>query len=155
MSDDRNRFSHNKFMIYMLIKKGNIIYKKKDNKLVPLVPTFLGQQYKRFEKYDKIFLPSFEIDMTKNPQRDRKIININFEELRRAGLYLIAIPAGKSKWFKGQQMIYRLCDSLHIPRRCVIRKVMPTNHKIEYDITNKQYRLVGSNTSPFGKSKWI
>jgi len=82
-----------------------------------------------------------------------EINRISYNDMIQLGFRIVSrIP--KIKWFKGQNVVYKLVREGIIQDENYLLQV-PPKHYIEYDKANKLIRIRGRNAGPDGFSEWL
>ena len=96
------------------------------------------------EFFMKVRLPFITFNPYQIEKKERKTMRINHDEIKRSGLVIISIKP-KFAWKKYQHTEYRLVRENQVPIKAYIKISIPSNHYVEFDVINKQFRLVGRN----------
>ncbi len=97
-------------------------------------------------KYVNQFQPPFLIIDTfaKKTTRQKDIVRISLNDLKRKELVLTSVKATKStRWISYQKRIYRIEPLFSISPNSKKLLTAPEGHKIEFDRANQAVRLIG------------
>jgi len=91
-------------------------------------------------------IPFLVIDtFAKKTTAPEEIVIIDLHELRKLGFMMTRTSAGRSGWFRGQRVIYRIESQSNLSPGSKRVTGIPPYHSIQKDITNKRIRIIGPN----------